>query len=117
MFYKFVYGIIVPLLSVFISNVFDMSFPYSVIFMGVFTGVAMALLIRRNLFIYTSGSFMVLLLANYFVVYYKYGDRIFGMLTEWFGNIFVIGVGLLALIIFISSIIVYFFKNYLDSRN
>ena len=110
MLYKLVYGTIVPLVAVFLTILFDLNALVSCIFMGLFTGTFMALFINHNLFIYTTGSTVVLFIANYLVLYYKHGDTLNQLIGNNFGNIFLFGAILLIVCVLISSLVVYFIK-------
>ena len=116
MFLKFIYGIIIPVLSIFISYLFDLSIPYNVIFMGVFTGLCLSLIIRENLFVYTLFSLVILLLGNYFLVILRYGDQIYDILGDSFGNVFIIGAGVLIISVILSAFIVYIIRWFIDNR-
>ncbi|MBQ7256077.1 MAG: hypothetical protein IJS60_00085 [Abditibacteriota bacterium] len=95
---------------------FDLSIPYNVIFMGVFTGVCLALIIRNNLFVYTVCSLVILFIGNYMLVMIRYGDRIYDILGESFGNVFIIAAGILIISVALSSLIVYFIRRFAENR-
>jgi len=113
---KFVFGIFIPLLAMFLSYLFDLSIPYNVIFMGVFTGVCLAMIIRENLFVYTVCSLVVLFIGNYMMVMIRYGDSLYDILGESFGNIFIIAAGILILFVALSAFIVYIIRRYAENR-
>ena len=104
------------MLAIFISYLFDLSTPYNVLFMGVFTGVCLALIIKDNLFVYTICAIIVLLIGNYLLVVIKYGDRVYDILGESFGNVFIIGAGILIITVALSAFIVYIIRWFAENR-